>query len=208
MVPKGVLAYVAGLVVLFAGMSMTVLVLLYAFALPARHHAEGPICLALGGLLIFAALHMIAAGLYRMLVHVYHTISRTDPAGDRPLRGRTVFLLGQLGCAMALPTTVLFLILSAAAPPVPPGGVPRGELEKGIWGILPAGFFMTLTMLIFFAGLGIMVRDIFVRHRDIVEGREAERRRRLDQEANEPRTEVIPVVRTVDELREHVKRDR
>jgi hypothetical protein len=61
-------------------------------------------------------------------------------------------------------------------------------------------------VLTFFAGLGLMVRDTFIRHRDIVEKRDAERRRRLE-EPDEPQTEVIPTVLPA-ELRAHIREDR
>jgi hypothetical protein len=135
-----------------------------------------------------------------MLCHLYRAISRTDPAGDRPLRGTRIFLLGQLACAMAVPTAAVFLIL----PDVHARPGDRGALLL-LAGLPGAGLFI-LAVLTFFAGLGLMVRDTFVRQRDIVDKRDADRRRRLEESA-EPQTEVIPTVLPA-ELRAHFKEDR
>ena len=71
---------------------------------------------------------------------------------------------------------------------------------------VPCAVFVMLALMTFFAGLGMMVRDTFVRHRDIIDKRDAERRRRID-EADEPRTEVVPTLLPA-ELRAHVKEER
>jgi hypothetical protein len=151
----------------------------------------------------FAALHLVAAGLYRMLVHLYHTISRTDPAGDHRLRGRTLYLLGQIAAAMTAPPAFVFLLVALAEPRA-------GNRDFGIalLGVLPTGFFLLVSLVAFLAGLGLMVRDLFLRHQEIVEKRDDDRRRRFE-EADEPQTEILPLGRpTADELREHIKEDR
>src|SRR5207253_11418773 len=98
MSPKGSIAYIAGLLLLLAGASLAGLALLYVFlgepgpqGLPGRSVVIAIFLVAC--LLVFAALHLLAAGLYRMVGHLYRTISRTELAGDRQLRGRSVFLL-------------------------------------------------------------------------------------------------------------------
>src|SRR5205085_1638394 len=106
MTPRGTLAYIAGLVTLLAGTMLIELILLWIEVEP-RQLTPRPVLLLIGVLIVFGAFHLLAAGLYRMLVHLYRTISRLDPAGDRPLRGRTLFLLGQIGGAMAVPTTAV-----------------------------------------------------------------------------------------------------
>jgi hypothetical protein len=203
MTPKGTLAYVAGVLGLFVGIILAEAVLLYGFALERPVPALAPWFLLVGGIIVFGAAHLLAAGLFRMLVHLYHTISRTDPPGDRPLRGRTLYLLGQLGSAMAVPTTTVFLWVAISE-----GHRQDRAVGLVLLGVLPGGFALMLSMLAFFAGLGIMIRDLFVRNRDIVEKREAERRRRLD-ESEEPQTEVIPVAQQpTEEVRQHIKEDR
>jgi hypothetical protein len=153
-----------------------------------------------GILLAFAALNLLAAGLYRMLGHLYRSISRTDLATDRPMRGRTVFLLGLIGLAMAIPLASVFLIV----------GDTQDMRQVGeVFAILiavPIGLLTIASTLTLIAGLGIMVWDMFRRHQDIVDTREAERRRRIA-EAEEAMTEVVPAS-PVDTLREHVKEDR
>jgi hypothetical protein len=200
MTPRGILAYLAGLVLLVLSSGLAGVVILFAVALPARPQPEGYILLLGCVLVMFAAWHLLAAGVYRMLVHLHHAISRTDPAGDRRLRGRTLYLLGQLGTAMTIPITVLFLMLSTS------DAGRRRDWEIGvIFAVLPAGFLLTLSFVALLGGLGIMLRDLFLRNQDIVEKREAERRRRIE-EADEPQTEILPVLRApADELREHIK---
>jgi hypothetical protein len=160
----------------------------------------GPVVFVLCGLLVLTALHLLAAGLYRMLCHLYRAISRTDPATDRPLRGTRTFIFGQLACAMAVPTAAVFLLL----PDINPRPGDRGAIL--LLAGLPGAGVLILAVLTFFAGLGLMVRDTFLRHREIVDYRDAERRRRLD-EADESRTEIIPTVLPA-ELRAHIKEDR
>ena len=203
--PKGTFAYIAGLLVLFAGVSLAGLVLLFVSlrdpgpqGLPGRAVA---IATFLAGILLaFAALNLLAAGLYRMLGHLYRSISRTDLATDRPMRGRTVFLLGLIGLAMAIPLASVFLIV----------GDTQDMRQVGeVFAILiavPIGLLTIASTLTLIAGLGIMVWDMFRRHQDIVDTREAERRRRIA-EAEEAMTEVVPTS-PVDTLREHVKEDR
>jgi hypothetical protein len=202
MTPRGSLVYLVGLLVLFGGLALVGLVALYALLEDPRPRSVAAVLLVLSVLLVLAAAHLLAAGLYRMLVHLYRAISRTDPSGDRPLKGTRVFLLGQIACAMAIPTSAMFLFL-------PDVNVNVNRNDRGLILLLaglPCLFFVILSLLTFFAGLGIMVRDIFIRQRDIIDKREAERRRRLD-EADEPRTEIIPTVLPA-ELRAHVKEDR
>jgi hypothetical protein len=203
MTPKGTVAYVAGVLGMFVGIILAEAVLLYGFALEPRVPSIAPWFLLFGGVIVFAAAHLLAAGLYRMLVHLYHTISRTDPPGDRPMRGQTLYLLGQLGIAMALPTTVIFLMIAGNEP-----HRPEAAAALVLLGVMPAVFFLMLVILAYFAGLGIMIRDLFIRNRDIVEKRETERRRRLD-ETEEPQTEVIPIAQqATEEMRQHIKEDR
>ena len=203
--PKGTFAYIAGLLVLFAGVSLAGLVLLFVSlrdpgpqGLPGRAIALA--AFLTGILLAFAALNLLAAGLYRMLGHLYRSISRTDLATDRPMRGRTVFLLGLIGLAMAIPLASVFLIV----------GDTQDMRQVGeVFAILiavPIGLLTIASTLTLIAGLGIMVWDMFRRHQDIVDTREAERRRRIA-EAEEAMTEVVPTS-PVDTLREHVKEDR
>ena len=203
--PKGTFAYIAGLLVLFAGVSLAGLVLLFVSlrdpgpqGLPGRAVA---IATFLAGILLaFAALNLLAAGLYRMLGHLYRSISRTDLATDRPMRGRTVFLLGLIGLAMAIPLASVFLIV----------GDTQDMRQVGeVFAILiavPIGLLTIASTLTLIAGLGIMVWDMFRRHQDIVDTREAERRRRIA-EAEEAMTEVVPTS-PEDTVREHVKEDR
>ena len=203
--PKGTFAYIAGLLVLFAGVSLAGLVLLFVSlrdpgpqGLPGRAIALA--AFLTGILLAFAALNLLAAGLYRMLGHLYRSISRTDLPTDRPMRGRTVFLLGLIGLAMAIPLASVFLIV----------GDTQDMRQVGeVFAILiavPIGLLTIASTLTLIAGLGIMVWDMFRRHQDIVDTREAERRRRIA-EAEEAMTEVVPTS-PVDTLREHVKEDR
>lgn len=198
--PKGVFAYCVGMLTLFAGIALGMLILAWSFAVAQHRQPETPAILIVSGLFVFAAAHLLAAGLYRMLGHLYRAISRTEPAGDRPLRGRSLFLLGQLGCAMAAPTAGVFLAVAAF-------DANNVDGDKALWGALPAGFLFLASALVFFGGLGYMVSDIIVRQRDIVERREAERRRRLD-EADELHSEAVPIVRPADDWRRHVKEDR
>ncbi len=203
MTPKGIVAYAAGLLVLCGGLGLFLFaaVGLLVFA---PHAPAGDVGIVLGfvGLIVFVAAHLLAAGLYRMLTHLYRAISRTDPAGDRPLRGRTIYLLGQIGGAMAVPMLVLFLLLQITNPPNP-----NGREQGLVFGAMGGVVLMTMTATIFFTGLGLMVRDLFLRHRDIVDKHEADRRRRLA-EREDLQTEVIPPVHPGDELREHVREDR
>ena len=203
--PKGTFAYIAGLLMLFAGVSLAGLVLLFVSlrdpgpqGLPGRLIALA--AFLTGILLAFAALNLLAAGLYRMLGHLYRSISRTDLATDRPMRGRTVFLLGLIGLAMAIPLASVFLIV----------GDTQDMRQVGeVFAILiavPIGLLTIASTLTLIAGLGIMVWDMFRRHQDIVDALEAERRRRIA-EAEEAMTEVVPTS-PVDTLREHVKEDR
>ncbi len=203
MTPRGLLAYLAGLLLLVAGLGLAGLILLFAVALPPRPWPEAPILLLVSAVVVFGASHFLAAGVYRMLVHLYHAVSRTDPAGDRPLRGRTLYVLGQLAIAMTVPTTMLFARLTVSEE-----GHQDRQMGLVLMGVLPAGFLLTLAVVAFFGGLGIMLRDLFLRNREIVEKTEIERRRRLE-EHEESQTEVIPLVRpAADELREHIKEDR
>ncbi len=200
MIPKGSLAYIAGLVVLLGGLGLIGLVVLYEIAVEPRFGPTTPILLVLCGLVVFAALHLLAAGLYRMVCHLYRAISRTDPASDRPLRGTRMFILGQLACAMAIPTGLVFLLI----PDIHPRPGDRGAILL-LAGLPGAGLFI-LAVLTYFAGLGLMVRDTFMRHCDIVDQRDADRRRRL-REPDDPREEDIPTVLPA-ELRAHVREDR
>jgi hypothetical protein len=201
MTPKGVLAYGAGLLLLLlstllAGGAILVEVIFQPrLAIP----LAGVIASAV---LFFAALHLLAAGLYRMLGHLYRSISRTDLASDRPLRGRVVYLLGQIALAMVVPIGVIFLISGARDP----GAAQQREIVAFF--AVPVALVNVLALLAFLAGLGIMIWDLFQRHRDIVDIREAERRRRLDEEAEENMTEVVPMVGPADPVREHVREDR
>jgi len=200
MTPRGSLAYIAGLLVLFGGLGLVAVVMLFVFLLDQRIHREAVVFLVLSGIVVFGAAHLLAGGLYRMLVDLYRAISRTDPVGDRPLQGTRIYLLGQIASAMAIPMALMFIF-------VPDGNGPRDN--RGVVLLLagvPCAFFVMLSLVTFFAGLGLMVRDTFVRHRDIIEKRNAERRRRVD-EADDPHTEVIPTVLPA-ELRAHVKEDR
>lgn len=200
MTPRGSLAYIAGLLVLFGGLGLVGLVVLFAFLIDRRVQTEAIVFLVLSGLFVFGAGHLLAGGLYRMLVDLYRSISRTDPAGDRPLQGTRIYLLGQIASAMAIPMALMFVF-------VPDGNGPRDN--RGVVLLLagvPCAFFVMLSLVTFFSGLGLMVRDTFVRHRDIIEKRDAERRRRIE-DADDPHTEVIPTVLPA-ELRAHVKEDR
>jgi hypothetical protein len=202
MTPRGSLIYLIGLVVLFGGLGLVGLFVLFALLEQPRQLSAAIFFLLLSILFVFAAGHLLAAGLYQMLVHLYRAVSRTDPAGDRPLKGTRIFLLGQIASAMAIPMSAMFLFLPDANLNVPRNDRGLIVLLAG----LPCLCFVIVSLLTFFSGLGIMVRDIFIRQRDIVDKREAERRRRLD-EADEPQTEVIPTVLPA-ELRAHVKEDR
>jgi hypothetical protein len=201
MTPRGSLAYIAGLLVLFAGLGLAGPVVLFVLLLDHRVPADAAVIfLVMTGLIVFGAGHILAGGLYRMLVDLYRAVSRTDPAGDRPLRGTRIYLLGQIASAMAIPMALMFVLL-------PNGNGPRDN--RGVVLLLaamPCAFFVMVSLVTFFAGLGLMVRDTFVRHRDIIEKRDAERRRRID-DADDPHTEVIPMVLPAD-LRAHVKEDR
>jgi hypothetical protein len=199
MTPRGTLAYIGGLVALLLGTMLIELMVLWIEVEP-RPFALRPAVVLVGAIIVFGGFHLLAGGLYCMLVHLYRTISRLDPNGDRPLRGRTLYLLGQIGSAAAVPVTAVFLFVA---------GEHRGDQATFIvLGTVPVLFFLMAAVLAYFAGLGLMVRDLFVRQGDIIDKREMERRRRLD-EADETQTEIIPAVRpTADELREHVKEDR
>jgi hypothetical protein len=88
------------------------------------------------------------------------------------------------------------------------GRGPNAEAGLVLLGVFPAGCLLMVSLAAWSGGLAIMVRDLFLRHRDIVDQREAERRRRLEQ-ASEPATEVIPPDHlTTEDLRQHVKEDR
>jgi hypothetical protein len=203
MTPRGILAYVAGIIVLVCAGGLAGFVVLFAFALPGRPPPEGPILLLLCAILAFVAFHLVAAGLYRMLVHLYHTTSRADPVGDRRLRGRPIFLWGQIAIAMSVPTTILFFTVAIAE-----GHHRDREIGLILLGVLPAGFILTVSLVAFLGGLGMMVRDLFLRNREIVEKRDAERRRRLD-EPEELQTEVLSPLRPLaGDLREHIREDR
>jgi hypothetical protein len=204
MTPKGSLAYVAGLLALVFSCGLTGVLLLYAFVERRHPGMVEPVFSIVGliSLLVFlGAANLLAAGLYRMLCHVYRIISRTDPASDRPLRGRTVFLLGQIGTGMTIPMTVVFFALYAAS-----ARHHDDDVVFGIFLALAAGLVLTVTVTTFFVGLGLMVRDVFLRQQDLVDQRETERRRRLD-ESTDAGTEVIPSVLPV-QLREHIREDR
>jgi hypothetical protein len=162
-----------------------------------------PAALIAGGLLLFVAFHLLAAGLYRMLCHHYRVISGTDLPGDRPLRGRVVYLLGQIAMAMVIPLSAIMLALVAAD-----GAIARGNAMFAVVVALPVAITTVLSVAAFVAGLGIMVWDLFHRHQEIVDNREAERRRRLDEQAEEAMTEIVPEVQTIASMREHVKEDR
>src|SRR5438128_1206893 len=98
MTPRGSLAYLAGLGMLCLGLGLVGLLILFALLEQPRPHPAGMVVvlLILSGILVFAAAHLLAGGLFRMLVHLHRAISRTDPAGDRPLKGTRVYLLGQI----------------------------------------------------------------------------------------------------------------
>jgi hypothetical protein len=177
--------------------------LITLYALGGRFRADVVVLLLADGVIFFGAAHLFAAGLYRMLVHLYHSISRTDPAGDRPLRGRLIYVTGQLGTTLAVPVTVFFAVLAGSD-----AAHPERETVMVLFAVLPGAFLIMLVVAAYFAGLGIMVRDIFLRHRDIAEKREAERRRRLE-EADEPQTEILTMpLPSAQELRQHIKEDR
>jgi ABC-type polysaccharide/polyol phosphate export permease len=176
------------------------MVVLFAVLLDQRVQREAVIFLVLTGLIVFGAAHLLAGGLYRMLLELFRAISRTDPAGDRPLQGTRIYLLGQIASAMAIPMALMFIFLPDRNGPRDNPGVVL--LLAGV----PCAFFVMLSLVTFFAGLGLMVRDTFVRHRDIIEKRDAERRRRID-DADDPHTEIIPTALPA-ELRAHVKEDR
>src|SRR5258708_3361274 len=91
MTPRGSSTYLLGLLILFGGLGVLALVMLILFVQDMRAHGETVVVLLLSGLLLMIAGHVLAAGLYRMLVHLYSAISRTEPAGDRPLRGTRIF---------------------------------------------------------------------------------------------------------------------
>src|SRR5947209_9946512 len=97
MTPKGLIGYIAGVILLVGAVGLALLTLLYAELQPRGRFLrdESGILIIVSAVLVFSAVHLLSAGLYRMLVHHYHTVSRTDPAGDHRLRGRTVFVLGQ-----------------------------------------------------------------------------------------------------------------
>lgn len=206
MTPKGLIAYIAGMALLAGGVGLALLTTLYVDVILPHGRAarsEGGLLLIVCACLGFCAFHLLSGGLYHMLVHLYHTVSRTDPAGDRRLRGRTVFVLGQISSWITVPVAVLFAAVAAAE-----ANRPDEQLGLVLLGVLPAGFGVLLSLIAWSGGLAIMVRDLFLRHRDIVEKREAERRRRLE-EADEPQTEVIPPDQpTPDALRQHIKEDR
>jgi hypothetical protein len=205
MVPRGLIGYLAGMILLTGGTGLALLTMLYAVLLPRGRamQVEGGILLIISAVLVFGAVHLVSGGLYRMLVHVYHTVSRTDPAGDRRLRGRTLYLLGQFSTTMTVPITFLFAALALSE-----AGRPEQEMGLVLVGVLPAGFTVVLSLLAWSGGLAIMVRDLFIRHRDIVEKREMERRRRLA-EANESQTEEVSSEHlTPEELRQHIKENR
>src|SRR5437588_3970035 len=92
MTPKGILAYAAGVLCLFAGSALTALLMLSLALAPRVGEVGAGPCLLFSFVMIFVALNLIGAGLYRMLNHLYRAVSRTDPATDRPLRGRSLFV--------------------------------------------------------------------------------------------------------------------
>jgi hypothetical protein len=205
MTPKGLLGYIAGVIVLVGAIGLALCTMLYSELQPRGRFLrdEAGILLIVSAILCFGAVHLVSAGLYRMLVHLYYTISRTDPAGDHRLRGRTLFVLGQISSWITVPTTVLFIVVAIAE-------ADRANREIGLVlvFVMPCGLGMIVSLVAWTGGLAIMVRDVFLRHRDIVDKREGERRRRFE-EADEPQTEVIPPDQpSPAELRQHVKEDR
>jgi hypothetical protein len=200
--PKGTIAYIVGLLLLFASSVPAGVAAVYAVILE-RDRPQMPVAILLiSAVLVFAALHVLLAGLYRMLGHVYRAISRTDQVSDRPLRGRTIFLLGQIAMAMTFPVAGTFVVLSDR-------NVARAEREAMALVLgAPVGLAVVASVLTLLVGLGLMVRDIFMRHQDIVDLREAERRRRIDAGASAAQEEEIPVVGVPPDLRDRVRRDR
>jgi hypothetical protein len=200
LLPRGISVYIAGLLLLVVSCVLSLLIILYGIS---RIRFDVAVLMLVNGALFLAAGQLLATGLYQMLVHLYHTISRTDPAHDRPLRGRTIYICGQLGTTIFLPITVFFAMLAGSD-----AAHPERETLVVLFAVLPGGFCVLLVLAAYFVGLGIMVRDIFLRHRDIAEKREAERRRRLE-EADEPQTEILTMPRpTAEELRQHIREER
>jgi hypothetical protein len=194
--PKGTLFYRLGLVAILVSFILAGQFLLTAFwDRDGLRSSQGEGCVLLAWLVMFVALNLLATGLYRLAGHLYRSISRTDPEGDRPLVGPKVFLLGQIGLTTTVPITLPCLIDSTHRIP---------------WDFaLFAMFGLALTALFaisFFAGLGMMLRDTFVRQREIAKKRDAERRRRLD-ESDDARTELMHTALPA-ELRTHIKKDR
>ena len=73
MTPRGLIAYIAGVILLIGGIGLAMLMLLLAETLP-RARPETGVLFLVSVVLIFAAVHLLSAGLYRMLVHLYHTV--------------------------------------------------------------------------------------------------------------------------------------
>ena len=200
MSPKGVVPYVAGFLLFLLGALLCVAAMVFALIMERREWL--PVPLIAGTLFMLVSFHLLAAGLYRMLCHHYRTISGTDLPGDRPLRGRVLYLLGQIAMAMAVPLIIVFVGLAAD-----PGNRRADEMLVLMLAV-PISIVTILSVAAFLAGLGIMVWDMFHRHQEIVDNREAERRRRLDEQAEESLTEIVPEVQTVASMRQHVKENR
>jgi hypothetical protein len=119
----------------------------------------GPLAFILLTALAFVGANLIALGLYRMIRHLYRTISRTEPGSDRPLRGTPLYLAGQFGSVMAVTVMLFFAALPTFAN--------RFNERDAVWGVVP-GWLATVGFgLAYFTGLLIMLTDLNIRFREI-----------------------------------------
>jgi hypothetical protein len=195
--PKGILVYRLGLIAVLVSFVLTVGGPLADLDRDGFRESQAEWYAFLAFLVLLAAFNLLATGLYRNLVGLYRSISRADPEGDRPLCGTRVFLFGQIGATTMAPFT-LFLLIGSTHPM-------SWDLVSLAVRVLVLSF-TALFVVSFFAGLGIMVRDTVLRQTEILDKREAECRRRLD-EAGELRTEYMSASPPA-ESRIHVIKDR
>jgi hypothetical protein len=180
---QGTIVFVGGALGLFGALAFMGLLL----AIPFHRHETGFGLLFLA-FVAFVGLNLMAIGLYRMLRHLYRSISRTDQATDRPIRGSAFYLLGYLGSLMA--TTTLFFFASL---PIFTDG--NAGWDKVVWGVVPTWFVVLGFLLAFFVGLVMMLTDIYDRYGEIARRRVAELER-LDPDSDEPvpqRAILLPI---------------
>ena len=159
---RGTPLLVGGIVGLLGALSFTGLGLVGGLS---RREAGFSLLMLL--LLGFVSLHLIAIGLYQMLKHLYRSISRTDPAGDRSIRGGPFYLLGYLGGVMSLSTMLFFMLL-----PLLTNGEARWE--RVVWGVVPTWFVTLGAGLVYALGALLMITDVFRRYQEIERRRQAE----------------------------------